>query len=269
MEALPTSHGPRAVPFARRRGLVLGSVALAAALGVGARQLLGRPALRGTPAPPGHRSHWASGFESVLHVPYLPGSITLDGDTDDPGWTRPPGPGRTGGFVLASGAAARPYSEARALWGDGYLYLSLYAADEDIESRTDQPDGPLWLDDSFRLMFTNGAVEYLVEVSPKGMVTDAVRRSGGAFDYAWSSGAHVSPELDGTVNLSTDMDEEWVIEMAIPFASLGMKGERGESVGFSVRRCDTPKNAARMCASWGEGDGDAKSGEGGGRLVLD
>jgi hypothetical protein len=60
--------------------------------------------------------------------------------------------------------------------------------------------------------------------------------------------------MDGTLNSPSNMDEEWVIEMAIPFESLGLQGKPGESIGFSASRCDTPKNAARVCASWGDGD---------------
>jgi hypothetical protein len=204
----------------------------------------------------------ASTDDVVLHVPHVPGGINLDGDTDDPGWTRPPGPARTGPFLLASGAPARPYSETRLVWGDGYLYLCLYAADEDVETRTKQHDGPLWLDDSFRVTFARSGAEYVVEVSPDAVVTDSIRRNGGAYDYSWESGVHVSKELDGTMNAPDDEDEEWVVEMAVPFESIGLKGERGESIGFSVRRCDTPKHAARVCASFGEGATR-------GRLVLD
>jgi hypothetical protein len=247
------------------RGTILtigGAAVVVVALGLGAHQLSARRAsAQARPVRPS--SSRAPG--PVLRVPHLPGSITLDGDTDDPGWTQSPGPARTGPFVLANGAEARPYSNARALWGDGHLYLALYAADEDIRTRTDQPDGPLWLDDAFRLTFTRGDVEYAIDVSPKGVITDAVRRSGGAFDYSWSAGAHVSPELDGTINESSNMDEEWVIEMAIPFESLGLKGESGETFGFTVRRCDTPKGEARVCAGWGEGSPDEEPG----RIVLE
>jgi hypothetical protein len=63
------------------------------------------------------------------------------------------------------------------------------------------------------------------------------------------------------VNDSRDDDEEWVIEMAVPFESIGLRGERGESIGFSARRCDTPKEEARTCAAWGEGSAR-------GRIVL-
>jgi hypothetical protein len=186
-------------------------------------------------------------------VPHAPGSITLDGDTDDPGWLTAPGPARTGPFLFANGAPARPYSEARLVWGDGYLYMCLYAADEDIESRTDTNDGPLWLDDSFRVELSQPGMTYAIEVSPKAVVTDSIRRDGDKWDYAWNSGVHASHELDGTLNAPGDMDEEWVIEMAVPFESLGMKGEPGERIGFSAKRCDTPKHAARVCATWGSG----------------
>jgi hypothetical protein len=243
---------------------MVAAAAAAAGVGFGVRQLFAhRSAPPAVTAAASARAHLGGGAaEDVLRVPHLPGSITLDGDTDDPGWTQQPGPARTGAFVLANGAEARPYSDARLLWGDGHLYLALYAADEDVRTRTDQPDGPLWLDDSFRLTFSRGDVEYAIEVSPKGVITDAVRRSGATFDYSWSSGAHVSPELDGTMNKSDDMDEEWVIEMALPFESLGLKGERGETIGFAVRRCDTPKGGSRVCGSWGEGDAR-------GRIVLE
>jgi hypothetical protein len=198
----------------------------------------------------------------LLHVPHVPGGINLDGDTDDQGWTKPPGPARTGPFLLANGATARPYSETRLVWGDGYLYLCLYAADEDVETRTKQHDGPVWLDDSFRVTFWRPDTEYVIEVSPDAVVTDSIRKNGGAYDYSWESGVHVSKELDGSMNKPEDEDEEWVIEMAVPFESIGLKGEPGEGIGFSVRRCDTPKHASRVCASFGEGATH-------GRLVLD
>jgi hypothetical protein len=245
-----------------RRGLLglAAGVALAAAV-LGARQLAARPRLVARVLAERRALDGKAGA-AVLRVPHLPASIVLDGDTDDPGWTAPPGPARTGPFTLASGEDARPYSNARAVWGDGHLYLALYAADEDIRSRTAEHDGALWLDDSFRLVFTSEGAERAIEVSPRGVVTDAIRRGAAEFDYSWESGVHVSPELDGTVNDSRDVDEEWVIELAIPFEALGMRGERGESIGFGVRRCDVPKGGARVCAAWGEGEAR-------GVLVLD
>ena len=72
--------------------------------------------------------------------------------------------------------------------------------------------------------------------------------------------------MDGTPNKSSDNDEEWLIEMAIPLGALGLKGEKGERIGVSVRRCDTLHSGARVCGSWGYGGAD---GERRGVLVFD
>lgn len=241
---------PRSVPI---------SLAICAALSVGAFLGARHVATSSAQAPP--PSLRASTIE--LHVPHAAGSIVLDGDTDDPGWQKVVA--RTGPLLTSSGAPARPYSDARVVWGDGHLYFALYAADEDIRATNKTPDAPLWLEDAFQMVFTSGSTTKTLDVSPLGIVTDGVRVGSGPFDYAWQSGAHVSYELDGTANDSRDEDEEWVIEIAIPFESLGMRGERGERIGLSLRRCDTPKGGTRVCASWGSGDlGDAA-----GVLVLD
>ncbi len=167
--------------------------------------------------------------------------------------------------MLESEEDARPYSNTRLVWGDGYLYLSLYAADEDIETHTDEPDGPVWLDDAFRVVFSQAGVEYAIDVSPKAVISDSIRKNGAAWDFSWSSGAHASTEMDGSINSPQNMDEEWAIEMAIPFESLGMKGERGETIGMSLSRCDIPKGMPRVCAGWGVGPDDHPRG----RIVLE
>jgi len=186
----------------------------------------------------------------LLHVPRARGGIVVDGDTDDSGWLDAPGPARTGPFLAPNGAPSSPYSDARFVWGDGHLYAALYAADDDIESSVGEPDGPVWMGDAFRLVFAQGEVEYAIDVSPSGAVTDAIRSPGRTFDYVWNSGAHVATERDGTMNDPANADEEWGVEMAIPVESLGMRGERGERIGFAARRCDAEKRRAPICASW-------------------
>jgi hypothetical protein len=194
-----------------------------------------------------------------LHVPHLDGAIVLDGDTDDEGWAG--NVARTGAFADDSGGDARPHSSARLVWGDGHLYLALYAADEDIRATYTEPDSPLWLEDAFHMIFRSGTRERTIDVSPLGVVTDGQRENAGAFDYAWQSGAHVSREIDGTMNQPGDDDEEWAIEMAIPFETLGLSGRAGERIAFSIGRCDQPRRGARVCATWGRANA--------GVLVLD
>ncbi len=201
----------------------------------------------------------ADGSEIELRVPRAGGEISLDGDTDDPGWQGTTA--RTGAFVTADDVAARPHSEARFVWGDGHLFVELYAADEDIRAKHETADGPVWTDDAFHLVFSDGVTERSFDVSPLGALTDGRRAAGGVagaaprpFDYSWNSGAHVSHELDGTPNDATDDDEEWVIEMAIPFEALGLQGEKGERIGVWMRRCDTVKSGERSCGTWGSGE---------------
>lgn len=202
----------------------------------------------------------------VLRVPHCHGGITLDGDTDDPAWVRPPGPAKTGNFHTETGAPGIPYTQARLVWGDEYLYLALYASDEDIESKVDRPDGPLGPDDdAIHIIFSQGDTQYAFDVSPNAMITDSIRRGGGAWDSSWNSGAHASREMDGTLNDPRNLDEEWEIELAIPLSSLGLSGEPGESIGVSFHRCDKPKDSPRVCVGWGE----SEAGRAGAVLVLE
>jgi hypothetical protein len=188
-----------------------------------------------------------------LHVPHVQGSITLDGDTDDSGWRGPTA--RTGPFVRDDGVTpAHPHSEARIVWGDGFLYLNLYAADEDIRAIGTTPDSLSPEEDSFHLVFTDATLERIIDVNPLGIITDAIHPVGSSAlpDLSWDSHLHVSHELDGTPNKPHDNDEEWVLEIAIPFESLGITGKPGERLGFAMHRCDTPHDGKRVCGSWGE-----------------
>jgi hypothetical protein len=204
--------------------------------------------------------------DPILRVPRAPGPIALDGDTDDLGWKLAPGPAKTGLFVTNDGTPAVPHSQARLVWSGEFLYLALYASDEDIQSRVQGPDATFPPDDdAFHVVFVRGDTEYAFDISPQAVVTDARRVGNGPWDVAWNAGAHASRELGGTVNAPGNVDEEWEIEMAIPLASLELAGERGESLGVSFRRCDTPKESARVCAGWGNGEG----GRGRGLLVLE
>jgi hypothetical protein len=224
---------------------ILGFVAIASGV-VLARAWRARAAHKPLPALAG---------EVELIVPHVEGSISLDGDLDDSGWLGPIA--HTGAFVDKNGVAARPYSEARLTWGDGVLYLSFYAADEDIRASVTEANGPLWRDDSFHFVFDDGKNERIFDASVNAVMSSSTRSStavanGGGRDVPWQSGAFVSRELDGTLNDASDDDEEWALEIAVPLESIGLRGEVGERVRFAAHRCDLPKNGKRVCASFGE-----------------
>ncbi len=172
----------------------------------------------------------------ALHVGRA--AVAIDGETDDEPW-------RSAARVAMG---VRPYSEARFVHDSGSLSVMLYAADEDIRTTAARHDDPLWIADAFELVFRVGGEERTIAVSPAGVISDA-RRTRGGLDPSWESGARASVDRDGTLNDSSDDDEEWVVEMSIPLHALGLEGRAGEHVDVTVRRCDRPKNAERTCAT--------------------
>ena len=183
---------------------------------------------------------------TTLVVPRAETPIVVDGELTEPAWT-------TGAVARTGAFSQRPYSDARLAWRSGVLYLGLYAADEDLRATDAHHDEPLWLADSYSVTFRNGDRQYVIEVSPAGVMTDMQRTRGGVFDTSWESGATVALDRDGTVNEPSDNDEEWVAEMAVPLKSLGLEGKVGERIGLTIQRCDLSRGSTkRACATWGE-----------------
>ena len=191
-----------------------------------------------------------NGVQTIeLHVPRVSTPPRIDGELDEPEWTR--APARTGGFITADGSAARPFSEARLLWDEKNLYIALFAADEDVEVAKVEHDGPVWTADSFGLVLTRSdGWSRTLDVGPSGTLTDGAASPGKPIDYTWQSGAQVATDIDGTRDDTSDRDEEWVVEMAIPLTGLGLKGEPGERLEITVKRCDQVEGK-RMCGFFG------------------
>lgn len=163
--------------------------------------------------------------------------------------------GTTRNFVDGAGRGMVPYTEAKARWGDGKLYLMLYAGDLDLEGTVREADGDVERDDAFHIEL--GAPDDLrvVSVSVLGTLADARCHGTGAArtcDRSWQSHAEVAVDRDGTLNKLGDNDEEWVVEMAVPFAALGVSNpEAGLRLPFSIRRCEVARAGKRACGGWG------------------
>ena len=146
-------------------------------------------------------------------IPVVSGAIQLDGELAEPAWNQR---ARRGVLVGDDGQKARPYSEVRLLHDATNLYIALYAADEDIRT-TDRWELAL------------GARALHVDAAGK---TDAPDVRAGI-------------DRDGTLDKPDDYDEEWVIELAVPLASLG-----AAPLAVSAKRCDTPKDGHVRCGEW-------------------
>jgi hypothetical protein len=202
----------------------------------------------------------------LLHVPHATRAPDLSLKDDEPSWhdAAMTGPWSEPGSQIA----ARPYSHARVLWDEQNLYLSLYAADQDICAPETRHDGPLWLHDAFSLRLradTPDAPVFAVDIAPTGTVTD-MQLLGRKADPRWESLAKVAMDVDGTVNdPSGEDDEEWVAFIALPWKQVGIRAVAGTRVRLHLQRCDVPKDGKRRCGQWGQGS----AGEPGGTLVLD
>ncbi len=170
-----------------------------------------------------------------LHVPHVQIDLKIDGELDEPVWQK-----SARVIFQRDGADARPYSDVRFMWGQKMLHVGLYAADHDIVSAHVPADGPVWQGDAFHVVFSSGdGSQHSFDVGPTGTLTDGERKTSiGPWSYTWQSGAKLACDADGTIDQPGDNDEEWVVEMDIPLASLGLEGKPGERIGVLARRCD-------------------------------
>jgi hypothetical protein len=143
-----------------------------------------------------------------LVIPQVAAPIRCDGELDEVAWRSP---ARTGPFTDAKGDSAAPYSEARLLRDDRFVYLALYAADEDIRST-----------DEFVVTFGRKTMHF----RPVGAGTD----------------------VDGSVDAPADDDEEWLVEAAIPLGAIPFAADG--TVAATISRCDLTKDGKRRCGAW-------------------
>jgi hypothetical protein len=190
----------------------------------------------------------------VLHVPRVSSPIRINAETaGKTAWNADAGVTRN--FKDGAGRGMVPFTEAKARWGTGVLYLLLYAGDLDLEGHERKRDGAVESDDAFHIEFGRGDIVRVVSISVLGTIADALCTTSGAerrCDSSWRAGARVAVDRDGSLNKIGDNDEEWVVEMAIPFSNLGLKGAgAGTRVPLSIRRCEIGHDGPHTCGSWG------------------
>ncbi len=186
-----------------------------------------------------------------LEVPWVaPGSVKIDGEMTDMGWLPSP---HTGWWPSTkTGKMAVPASEARLVWTDGQLLMELYASDQDIQANPHPTDAPQGNDDAFHVTLTRAdGMAFHLDINAVGAIADSQQAPGQPPDASWSSQVNLKADVDDdeSVNNSSDDDEEWLVEMAIPFASLGMQGTPGEKLKLDLNRCDTSKKGVLDCGA--------------------
>jgi hypothetical protein len=139
--------------------------------------------------------------------------MTIDGKCGEKSWQfafrSPP-------FEDARGSI-NPHAELRATADDQNLYVEVYVADIDMESKGDV------------VKLDVGPVH--VDLGPKGATAPP--------------GVRTAVDSDDTVDNPTDNDEEWVNEIAIPWSMLG-----GHEVAVRAFRVDVGREGPPHAMAW-------------------
>lgn len=146
-------------------------------------------------------------------IPRATQPIALDGELHEPDWNLR---ALRGVLTASDGTQARPYSEVRFMHDGTMLLVGLYAADENIQST-----------DTWKLA-----------IGPRTFTIDAT-------GHASEADIQTGIDRDGTLDQPSDYDEEWVIEAALPLASVGTP-----PLAITAERCDTPKDGKQRCGRW-------------------
>jgi hypothetical protein len=122
-------------------------------------------------------------------------------------------------------------TRVKALWDDSALYLAFQCDDRDIFSPYTRRDQPLYRGEVVEAFIATGddANRYFeFEVSPANVLFDARvfnpgNRKGMKVETAWNArGMRSAVRVDGTLTQRGDRDRGWTVEIAIPFADLGL-----------------------------------------------
>jgi hypothetical protein len=165
-------------------------------------------------------------------------TIKIDGKLDEPAWKQ----AKTIGPFVHPGTGERlPTSAplggmAWMRYDDSSLYVAVEAKDLELRGGFDpqEPDPHLWTRDTVELMLDpegdgDNLDYYEIQVSPQGLIFDSAFDSynaprvlpNGPFGHQeWRSQLRRAITLKGTLDDASDRDEGYVVEMALPFASL-------------------------------------------------
>jgi hypothetical protein len=187
-------------------------------------------------------------------------AITIDGHLGDPVWQRAT---RVELRRFDGRAPARQATSVRAAWTAQDLLLAFECQDEDVFSRYQKRDDPLYLAEAVEVFLDpdGNRTDYMeFEVSPAGVLFDAsfsARRQG--MDLAFNPSSRVAVRVAGTLDQREDKDEGWSVELAIPFADLREPTPRVPRAGDCWRanlfRLDKSRGAEEA-SSWRPTPGD-------------
>ena len=178
---------------------------------------------------PGATSQPARDLPPTYACARATGAISVDGALDDAAWKSA---AWTEDFVDIVGSSGKPppplRTRAKLTWDDENLYIAAELAEPRIAATIRERDEQLYREQAFEVFVDPGGdgKHYLeLQVNPLNTVCDLSMdkpyREKGKADVRFNlAGLGSAVRVNGSVNEPTDVDVDWTVELAIPWAAL-------------------------------------------------
>lgn len=153
-------------------------------------------------------------------------------------------------------------TNVKACYDDNNLYLAFSCKDPDIWSSYTQRDEHLWMEEAVEVFIDvdkepENYVE--IEVSPANVLFDSYIVDPQNIDVAATAllnlpGIQTAVIVNGTLNKRDDIDESWIVELAIPFDDIKTELTKQVTTDTEIRinfyRLDMNEGMERGAYSW-------------------
>lgn len=165
----------------------------------------------------------------VYHCYKAYSPITIDGKIDTDEWKKAPD---TADFVDITGdSLLRPryFTRVKMMWDDENLYIAAWMDEPHVWGTLTERDAVIFHDNDFEIFIDpDGDTHqyYELEINALGTEWDLFLvkpyRDGGPAIDSWDiQGLKTAVAIDGTINDPSDVDNGWLVEIAIPWEVLG------------------------------------------------
>jgi len=167
-----------------------------------------------------------AGFHPSQYICYrTSGSITIDGKLNEASWLRAPATELFGNMQAPPEPPPYYATRVKMLWDDEYMYFGAMLEDPNVWGTVSKRDGPIYDNNDFEIFMdidSDGWWYYEFEINCLNIVYDVlIERRGARLGIEWDiEGIKTAVHIDGTLNLSDDVDQGWTAEIAWPMKSL-------------------------------------------------
>lgn len=187
--------------------------------------------------------------------------VTVDGRLDEPIWSQArPCPLA---YTFPTRGAPRQPTTAQLAWDEENLYVAFRVSDSDAWALERDRDGNLWEDEVVEIYIDpegDGRDYKEFEVNPRGTVidlniADPARLADVDTFRRWNAaGWRTAVVVDGDPTVRGENDRAWTVEMAIPFADLGVTPKPGDAWRVQLYRIDRPREGEPEFSAWSATD---------------